>query len=91
MLINCVTCVVYVDECTVSELNQLRVCADDFETKATIGRGHFGEVTGPLCCSIRGVVNFLCILHAGGAYKREEHWRCVCNEDHEEGTYFAAT
>ena len=32
-------------ECTVSALNQLRVCADDFEVKATIGRGHFGEVT----------------------------------------------
>ena len=74
-----------------SALNQLRVCADDFEIKATIGRGHFGEVTRPLCCGVCGQGNVLPLRIIGGIDKREEYWRCVCNEDHEKGTYFAAT
>lgn len=38
----------FLDESTVSALNAIRVCADDFEMKSIIGRGHFGEVSA-LC------------------------------------------
>ena len=39
----CVVCYC-IDERTVLALEKLRVSAEDFEIKNTIGRGHFGEV-----------------------------------------------
>lgn len=35
---------VVLDDKTISTLKKLRMNADDFEVRCTIGRGHFGEV-----------------------------------------------